>query len=141
MKSFTMILLIMVFIFSSNTFAADLTDIQKQLRTQYNKLIQIKQTEEFAQMGFGPGNRQANTWIKKTTALRDAMEKEKLPYEVEDAAKNLISLGQTFFNARKQGFKNILLLHRFEEDIYDLRVKIWDAIMYSPKEENKGRII
>jgi len=124
--------------------AADLATYQTKLQKLYNELLSIKQTQEFAQMGFGPGNKRASTWNKETFALRDAMDKEKLPYQVQDSAQALINLGSFYLDARKSGFKNVMMLHAHEETTYTLRRKVEDAIAFNPVEDakkDKGRII
>ena len=57
-------------------------------------LTEMKETDTFAKLGFDPSNTEAQDWMRAAVKLRDAIAKEKYPYQVADAPQVMIDLAK-----------------------------------------------
>lgn len=110
-----------------------LAPYQERLDNLYRELLSIKQTPEFAERGFGQGYQRAHRWKQNAIALRNEIDAKKLPYQLQYGAGDLLNLSDAYVTIRLNGVRDLNALHRFEEQIWDFRSNVRNAIDYIPE--------
>jgi hypothetical protein len=106
----------------------DIPKIQNLVEPLYKNLLVIRKQPQFVKYGFGAGFPEASKWLQACKALEGEVKGLNVPDGMKDVGQNLILLGQTYFDARKNGFKNLHDLEFFEDQVYDLRTKVAEII-------------
>lgn len=134
MKRFVLAL-VFVLALPLGAMAAEIGEYQVQINLLTNMLVELKQTDAFARMGFDAKNTDAAEWRKSVLDLKKEFGGQKLPWQVSEAPQLLLDLGETYWQARKNGmaFKDVTAFDAYEESITNARMRLSLAIGYVPE--------
>lgn len=101
---------------------------QERLHDLYNRLKDIKGTENFAAKGFGPGYAEGNKWMTDALGWRDEAKNNGVPISLQEGYDAQIALGNEYLEARRTPSTDSQAMSAREEALYDYRAKARAAV-------------